>query len=187
MAATEDKNMAKKTFNAVAKGLFTQIALIFPGDPKLLLLSRELMRMSRSKGESHVPAMKFFKALNAPSGVKSAAATGEIAPVGELILNRDDRLFTTAEASVPDLDAVDFKGKWPKLTPKNQIEVWDYLERMATLAAKVATLEVLKPEDMAELCRLRTEGTPQDVKSLMANPAILELSEKIGARMVSYP
>lgn len=184
MAAKKEKNLAKKTFNTVACGLFREIGKLFPGDVKLRFLSEELEKFSKDKADAHVPAIKFFKSLSAPSGVPSLAATsaGDIAPVGELIINSDERLFTDPNATIPDLDAIDFKGKWAKLSSDNKVLVWGYLNRMAASSAKVATLEALKAEDIAALTKLMS-GAPKDVAQLMQNPAVLELSQKIGERM----
>lgn len=183
MASKKDKDLSKKTFNAVAGGLFRELGKLFPGDVKLAFLSGELEKFSKEKKDAHVPAIKFFKALNGPSGLPSLAAPTEIAPVGELIINKDERLFTNAEASIPDLDAIDFKGKWTQLSSLNKAAVWSYLDRMATLSAQVATLEALNPEDILKLSQLVGHGQPADVSRLMQDPSILELSKKIGERM----
>lgn len=182
MAAKKEKDLAKKTFNATAGGLFRELGKLFPSDVKLLFLSGELEKFSKEKKDAHVPAVKFFKSMGAPSGVLSLANNGEVAPVGELVINKDERLFTDAEASIPGLDAVDFKAKWAALSAANKVLVWNYLDRMAALSAKVATLEALKPEDMLAISQVMSGGH-KDVAHLMQDPTILELSQKIGERM----
>lgn len=188
MADKKEKALAKKTFNAVAAGLFREISKLFPSDAKVLFLMKELETFSASKEDAHIPAMKFFRALNAASGIPSLAVADQIAPVGELIINKDTCLFTDAKASIPELDIVDFKGKWATLSAENRSTVWNYLERMATLSAKVATLESLKPEDLLELSQAMSaaggSGNPNAVAALMQDPKILNLGQKIGERML---
>jgi hypothetical protein len=190
MAAKKEKDLAKKTFNTVAGALFRELGKLFPGDAKLAFLVEELDKFSKTKGDSHVPALKFFKAMSSPSGVHSLITPTEIAPVGELVINKDDRLFTDSNATIPDLDAIDFKGKWATLSMDNKVRVWCYLDRMAGLSAKVATLEALKTEDLVILNKVlsSSEGrAPRDVSQLMQDPAIMELSQKIGERMSAVP
>ena len=182
MAAKKEKDLAKKSFNAVAKGLFRELGKLFPGDVAITFLSEELDKFSKNKADAHVPAIKFFKSLGQPSGVQSLAADGEIAPVGELIINKDERLFTEESATVSGLDAINFKVKWAQLSAENKVLVWGYLDRMASCSAKVATLEALKSEDLAALSRLMS-GAPKDVAQLMKDPAVLELVVPVGERV----
>lgn len=146
-----EKRLCKKTFNSVGAAFFREIGKIFPNDPKLMFLAEELKRFSTMKDKDHVPAMQFFKAMNVATGLRSVHAP-EVAVVGELVLNHDDRLFSAeCTAVIPQLDAVDFKTKWGKLSQANRQFVWGYLDRMAQLSAKVAAFIAIGQGDVQDM------------------------------------
>lgn len=157
--------LSKKTFNRVSAALFNQLRKIFPADPKLQFLHEELNRMASSAKTEHVPAMQFFSAMNIPTGVPSIAGQGNVAVVGELILNSDDRLFSDdCSADIPQLNAVDFKAKWGLLNDTNRTCVWGYLQRMAELSAKVAAVIAINPSDIIKLVDAASKVSPIDQK-----------------------
>jgi hypothetical protein len=200
-AILKQKNLTKKTFNVVASGLFKELSKLFPTHPTLLFLAGELERLSKDRQNAHVPAVKFFKSANSSSGVPSLAveegsSTSTFAPVGELVINRDERLFYAPDAVVPGLEAVNFKELWPLLSPENKARVWDYLNRMAELSARVATMEALNLTELSELTQLATASSsssssaPQMPKTqeeveriLKENPALVALSQRISERL----
>jgi len=144
--------LSKKTFNRVSAALFSQLRKIFPADPKLQFLNEELNRMAGSQKTEHVPAMQFFDAMNTSTGLPSVIGSGEIAVIGELVLNRDERLFSDdCTADIPQLNAINFKAKWASLSGANRVYVWGYLQRMAELSAKVAASAAINPYDIAKL------------------------------------
>jgi len=189
-STTNDKKLAKRTFNAVAGALFAQMSKIFPGDAKLVFLEQETAKLAQEKGMDHVPAMNFFKAMNQPTGLKSIATPeGGEAVVGELVVTSDARLFAPdCKAQVPQLDALDFKGKWGHLSAENRKFVWGYLQRMAQLSARVAALETMEtmgPEAIQKLTdaiakTAATGGVPTDV---LNDPQLAEMADMITAKL----
>lgn len=185
----------RKTFNTVASGLFKELGKLFPTHPKLLFLANELEGLSKDHQNSHIPAIKFFKSMNSPSGVPSSVDPENIAPLGELIINRDDRLFSAPDAVVPGLEAADFKMLWGELGEENRARVWDYLNRMAELSARVAALETLRAEDIANVTQLLASRassssnpgkvpTPEEAEAIVRdNPQLAELGAKLGERI----
>jgi hypothetical protein len=189
-----NKKLAKRTFNAVACALFGQLSKIFPGDPKLLFLEQETASLARDRTMDHVPAMSFFKAMNQSTGLPSLAnpMSGD-AVVGELVVTGDGRLFAPdCKAEVPQLDALDLKGKWVHLSAENRKFVWGYLQRMAQLSARVATLETMDsmgPAAMQELTAALTKtaaagGTPAD---MLNDPGVAEIAERLTTKLGLAP
>jgi hypothetical protein len=179
----------KKTFNVVGAALFREIGKIFPNDPKLLFLSQELARFSKNKQKDHVPAMQFFKAMNLPTGLVSSEDPSSIAVVGECVLTHDPRLFSEeCPVSIPQLDSVDFKKKWAMLSALNREFVWGYLERMATLSAKIATAISIDAGDIMGLMQAVSQASAEapaasDPNELMTHPAVAAMAEGIRVKM----
>ena len=194
MATNPDRELQlhKKTFNCVAIAFFKQLGKIFASDPKLVFLKDELDRLSKDKKMNHVPAMQYFQAMNIFTGVHSATTDGD-AVVGELILNRDARLFSNeCKATINQLEAVDFKYKWHQLTDKNKIYVWEYLARLAQLSAKVAAGMAI---DMGDVMNLFTAVNEAAIKAdtitndkermaaLISDPGVAAVAKDISEKM----
>lgn len=186
-----DLRLNKKTFNAVAAAFFKEIGKIFPSDPKMLFLSQELQRLSKKPHKDHIPAMQFFKAMNVPTGLPSLT-DGSAAVVGELVLTHDERLFApNCNATIPQLDAVDFKNKWAMLSTANRQFVWGYLERMAALSAKVATALTIDAGDIMELVHAVTQASQaspetdeqERIAAMMGHPAVSSVAQAITEKM----
>ena len=132
-----DIRRSKKTFNVLCKTLIEQLLALYPDQPTLRLVLSELARVSSNKKEDHVGCVRYFKTMNQPTKIADPKS-GEPVLVGELIMEKDPRLFAEdCGVKVPELDALDMRGKWPSLTAINKEMVWDYLRRMAECSAKV--------------------------------------------------
>lgn len=179
-----------KTFNATARVFFREIRKIFSKDATMDFLAGQLDKYAKNQVASHVPALQFYKAMNTKTGIPSE--TGE-AVVGEMVLNHDARLFSKdCTASIPQLDAIDFRNKWGLLTQENREFVWGYLERMAKLSAEAAATKAMGQEDimrmvgaMGRVAESVVPGTSDSdkAKALLADPEISKITDNVISRM----
>ena len=166
---TSEIRRAKKTFNVIATTLIDQLLTLFEGEQTLIFFRSELDRLAKDKKQDHVPAANFFNTMNIetkiPPSQDAASAgvriLGDKVVVGELIIRKDDRLFgPDAGVTIPALEALGLKGKWPELTPANRELVWDYLIRMAKCAAQVVLgMQMMDPQMQKVMQDLQSKST----------------------------
>jgi len=183
---------AHKLFNSNAKALMRQIDIIFPHETNLVFIQKELAQYcSKDCKAPHVPAMKFYKSMSIPTGI--AGPNGAILVLGDMILNHDTRMFDdNCNMKIPELEAIDLKAKWKLLSDENREVIWQYLEKMAKLSAKVASLKSLaggQLEDIAAKVRAISEKLPaglsdeEKVRAVLADPAMVGAAVDIRNRL----
>lgn len=129
--ATARKNI--KMFNTLTTTLLEQMLKIFPADGKLVFMKQELVKNKKDPQTSDVPCKKFVELMCTDSGLTNEAGLPIV--VGELIVNRDSRIFSP-EVNVPALDFMGIKDKWSHLNEQNKKMVWGYMEHMSKSSAK---------------------------------------------------
>lgn len=180
-----------KIFNSTARMFFKEIGKIFPNDPTMKFLETELKSFGADKKTVFVPAMKFYKTMGTPTGIKNDSGVEHV--VGDCILSRDPRLFSEeCTASIPELDSIGFKVKWQKLTPTNREFVWDYLTRMADLCAKATLSTAVSENDvsaMYEAIKNVAMHTPQNtsdaerISTVMNDKGVNDIAKGIAQRI----
>ena len=182
-----------KIFNSSAKALMRQIDIIFPHETNLVFIQKEIAQYS-AKGckAPHVPAMKFYKSMGVPTGILTP--DGAMCVLGDMILNHDERMFADeCSVKIPELEAIDLKAKWRVLSDENREVIWQYLEKMAKLSAKVASLKSLESgqlDDIASKVRAVCEKLPpglseeEKIRAVLADPqmvgAAVDIRKKLG-------
>lgn len=162
---------SKKTFNVVAKALIEQLLTLFEGEQTLIFFMSELDRFASDKKQDHVPSANFFTTMNIEtkippsqeSGESSGRVLGDKIVVGELVIRKDDRLFgPDTGVSIPALEALGLKEKWPRLSATNREMVWDYLIRMAKCSAQVVLgMQMMDPKMQQVMKELQSKSTLQ--------------------------
>ena len=160
---------AKKTFNVIAVSLIDQILAMFPGEQTLIFFKSEMERLSKDKKKDHVPAANFFSTMNTETNIppdtscKRDTIMGEKVVVGELVIRKDERLFgSETGVSIPAIDALGLKDKWPKLSAANHDMVWDYLIRMAKCSAQVVLgMQMMDPKLQQVMRDVQSKSTLQ--------------------------
>ena len=154
MAAPKSKTKTLDSavvFNSTARCLMRQIGVIFPHETNLEFIQRELTNYSSKTNAAtrHVPAVKFFESMRIGTGIEK---DGVELVLGDMILNQDERLFSDeCTADIPALSAINLRAKWKVLSVENKKTIWEYLERMATLAAKVKSEHALRNGELSDL------------------------------------
>ena len=109
--------------------------------------------------------------MNLATAVKSTIERGddEKIVVGELVLRQDPVIFTDEVGVViPELEALNMKDKWPKLSETNKVLVWDYLSRMAKTSAQVVIGMQATSGQLTEIIQTLAE------KGITAKPGMTE-------------
>ena len=167
----KDLRLAKKTFNVITVALIDQLLALFKDDGTLKFIKNEIEQTSKDPKNNHVGAVRFFRAMNLATAVKSTIERGddEKIVVGELVLRQDPVIFTDEVGVViPDLEALNMKDKWPKLSETNKVLVWDYLSRMAKTSAQVVIGMQATSGQLTEIIQTLAE------KGITAKPGMTE-------------
>jgi len=136
----ENYRKIKRTFNAVASTLVSQMLTLFPGDPTFTQIKDALQVLMSDRATDSKAMDKWFQTMN--------TNTGNGMVIGEFVMRRDESLFTL---EVVDGIISGMSTKWPRLSQENKEMVWQYLERMAKLSAQGTIAKAVKPEDVQNM------------------------------------
>lgn len=154
--------LAKKTFNVVAKVFIEQLLKTSSdgdGGSTLTFFLSELEYQSTKKDMDHVPATKFFTTMNTMTEIDNKDGSGK-ACVGELIMGKDDRLFTPqVGVEIDSLKAMNLTERWPKMSQANKDLTWDYLIRLAKASAQFVVATKVTKERIKEVLEEEAKKT----------------------------
>ncbi|MDR3542365.1 MAG: hypothetical protein P4L69_15600 [Desulfosporosinus sp.] len=181
-----------KIFNSNARAFMRQLDIIFPHETNLVFIKKELEQYSAKECKKpDVPALRFYKSMSIKTGIKGP--NGVELLLGDMILNHDERLFAEdSTVTIPELSAIDLKAKWKVLDDENRETIWAYLEKMAKVSCKVASLRSLAQgqlDDIANQVRAINDKLPagmseeDKIKAILADPMMANVAMDIKSKL----